>query len=88
MDDARLHAQNLAICSGIVEAACKTLATQRIERLGQRWNTGGGQAILALRSLAQSGGLDAAWKLLSEENRRDITSPDNIVPLPYRRPSV
>jgi hypothetical protein len=88
MDYARLRAQNLPIGSGVVEAACKTLVTQRMKRSGQRWSTDGGQAILTFRALAQSERFDAAWKLLSEEYRRDITFPDNVVPLPARRPSV
>ncbi|MCK7492751.1 MAG: hypothetical protein MZW92_15385, partial [Comamonadaceae bacterium] len=34
MDYARLRAQNLPIGSGVVEAACKTLVTQRMKRSG------------------------------------------------------
>ena len=67
MDYARLRAQNLPIGSGVVEAACKTLVTQRMKRSGQRWSIDGGQAILTFRALAQSERFDGAWKLLSEE---------------------
>ena len=42
---------NLPIGSGVVEAACKTLATQRMKRSGMRWRHAGGQAILTLRAL-------------------------------------
>jgi len=38
MDYARLRAQNLTISSGVVEATCKTLVTQRMKRTGQRWS--------------------------------------------------
>jgi len=50
MPYARLRSQNLPIGSGVVEAACKTLATERLKRSGMRWRQAGGQAILTLRS--------------------------------------
>lgn len=46
---ARVKAQNLPIGSGVVEAACKTLATQRLKRVGHEARRAGGQAILTLR---------------------------------------
>jgi hypothetical protein len=45
---------NLPIASGVMEAACKTLVTQRLKRSGMAWTNDGGQAILTLRSLIQS----------------------------------
>jgi hypothetical protein len=36
-----LRAQNLPIGSGVVEAACKTLVSQRLKRSGMRWRTAG-----------------------------------------------
>ena len=51
---AKARAQNLPIGSGVVEAACKTLATERMKRSGMRWRHTGGQAILTLRALHQS----------------------------------
>ena len=50
--------------SGMVEAACKTLATQRLKRSGMSWRDGK-QAILTIRSLQQSNRWAAAWALLS-----------------------
>ena len=47
-----------------VEAACKTLATQRSKRSGMSWRDGK-QAILTIRSLQQSNRGAAAWALLS-----------------------
>ncbi len=88
MDYARLRAQNLPIGSGVVEAACKTLVTQRMKRSGQRWSSDGGQAILTFRALAQSERFDGAWKLVSAEYRRDVSFPENVVPIPTRRASV
>ncbi len=46
--------QGLPIGSGVVEAACKTLVTQRMKRSGMAWGQTGGQAILSFRSLIQS----------------------------------
>ncbi|MBS4019753.1 MAG: hypothetical protein KGZ68_16125 [Dechloromonas sp.] len=89
MDYARLRAQNLPIGSGVVEATCKTLVTQRMKRSGQRWTTDGGQAILTFRALAQSDRFDAAWQMVSAVYRRDVSFPRNVVPInAYRVASV
>jgi len=65
MDYADYQARGLPIGSGLVEAACKTLATQRLKRSGMSWRDGQ-QAILTLRSLQQSQRWTAAWALLSQ----------------------
>jgi len=89
MDYARLRAQNLPIGSGVVEATCKTLVTQRMKRSGQRWTGDGGQAILTFRALAQSDRFDAAWQMVSAEYRRNVLFPNNVVPInAYRITSV
>lgn len=88
MDYARLRAQNLPIGSGVVEATCKTLVTQRMKRSGQRWSQDGGQAILTFRALAQSDRFDAAWKLISAAYKQDVSLPKNVLPFPARRASV
>ena len=59
-------AQGLPIGSGVVEAACKTLVTERLKRSGMRWGPRDGQAILTLRSLVQSRRFDHAWSLLAQ----------------------
>lgn len=51
---------NLDLGSGTVEATCKTLVTQRLKISGAKWSREGARAILYVRSLAQSGRLDAA----------------------------
>ena len=43
--------QGLPVGSGVVEATCKTLVTERLKRSGMRWSERGGQAILTLRAL-------------------------------------
>jgi hypothetical protein len=55
--------KNLPIASGVMEASCKTLVTQRMKRSGMAWTHSGGQAILTLRSLIQSDRWQPAWEL-------------------------
>lgn len=74
------HAANhLPIGSGVVEAACKTLATQRMKRSGMRWGLEGGQAILTLRALIQSDRFGRAWTLLSSTYRESVATKGNVV---------
>jgi hypothetical protein len=68
--------QGLPIASGVVEAACKTLVTQRMKQSGMMWGQTGGQAILTLRSLIQSDRWEPAWELLRAEFRKTITACD------------
>ncbi len=58
-------AKKLPIGSGVTEAACKTLATQRMKRSGMHWRHDGGQAILTFRALAQSHRFGRGWALLA-----------------------
>jgi hypothetical protein len=58
---------NLPIASGVMEASCKTLVTQRLKRSGMAWTKAGGQAILTLRSLIQSYRWCSAWTLWSAD---------------------
>ena len=84
MDYAGAAQRGLPIGSGVMEAACKTLVTERLKRSGMRWREEGGQAILTLRGWAQSGRFAAAWSLLSATYRGEVTVPDD-VELPYDR---
>ena len=81
MGYADAKARGLPIGSGVVEAACKTLVTERLKRSGMRWGPRGGQAILTLRSLVQSRRFDHAWSLLAQSYRTQVSCPDNVVPL-------
>ena len=67
------QARGLPIGSGVVEAACKTLATQRLKRSGMSWRDGK-QAILTMRSLQQSNRWTAAWGLISGHFRVEVIS--------------
>ena len=85
MDYADAASRSLPIGSGVVEATCKTLATQRMKRSGMRWRHVGGQAILTLRALAQSYRFEHAWTLLSATYRGEVALPKNVVGLPRTR---
>ncbi len=85
MGYAQAKAQNLPIGSGLVEAACKTLVTQRMKCSGMRWRHAGGQAILTLRSQIHSNRFEQAWELLSATYRVPVSMPKNVVPLPRNR---
>jgi len=52
---AEFRRQGLPIGSGITEAACKTVFTQRLKLSGMRWSGPGAQTILNLRVLLLSG---------------------------------
>ena len=77
--------KGLPIGSGVVEAACKTLVTERMKRSGMRWREVGGQAVLTLRGWAQSGRFAAAWSLLSQTYRTEITAFDSPVEFAHGR---
>jgi hypothetical protein len=55
MDYHAYRRRGLAIGSGITEAACKTVFTQRLKQSGMRWETNGGQVVVDLRILRLSG---------------------------------
>ena len=76
-----LKKQGLPIGSGVTEAACKTLATQRLKRSGMRWGEQGGQAILSFRALVQSNRFERAWTLLAHTYKAEVTTLDNVVPI-------
>lgn len=64
--------KGLPIGTGVTEAACKTLVTQRLKRSGMRWAILGGQGVLTLRSLLQSKRWDRGWELLTGSYRPKI----------------
>jgi hypothetical protein len=82
---ADLRAQHLPIGSGVVEAACKTLVSQRLKRSGMRWRTTGGQAILTFRALCQSERFERAWLLLGETYKQSVTLPRKVIALSKHR---
>jgi hypothetical protein len=52
------RAVGLPLGSGVTEAACKTVFTQRLKQSGMRWEVSGGQVVVTLRVVL----LSAAWE--------------------------
>lgn len=82
---ADLQARHLPIGSGVVEAACKTLVSQRLKRAGMRWRTEGGQAILTFRALCQSARFERAWSLVVKMYQRSVSLPQKVIAFSKRR---
>jgi len=55
LDYVRYRRNHLPIGSGVTEAACKTVFSQRLKRSGMAWSVEGGQWIVDLRVTALSG---------------------------------
>jgi hypothetical protein len=90
MQYATLKAQGFMIGSGVVEAACKTLVTQRLKNSGMRWSGAGAQAILTPRGWDQSERFDQAWALIAATFHAEVTVLANVValnPQPTQRSS-
>jgi len=62
MDYTRYRGMKLPIGSGVTEAACKTVFTQRFKESGMSWGIEGGQVILALRLAKLSRIWDTAFR--------------------------
>ena len=81
MNYADLKAKGFMIGSGVVEAACKTLVTQRLKQSGMRWSVPGAQAILTPRGWDQSERFDKAWALVAATFHADVTVLANVIAL-------
>lgn len=66
MDYARFKALKLPIGSGVTEAACKTVVTQRLKLSGMGWECEGAQVILNLRVTLLSGIWDEVYTAVVE----------------------
>ena len=82
-DYQRLH---LPIGSGVTEAACKTIYTQRLKLSGMRWTKRGAQSILNLRVILLSGAWDQAYAQLlqSHDNSNILTYEPNPLATPKK----
>ena len=80
MQYAQAVKSNYPIGSGVTEATCKTLVTQRMKCAGMRWNIKGGQGVLTARSLIQSDLFDNGWDVLAKTYIEKITLPENVIP--------
>jgi hypothetical protein len=81
MQYAELKAKGFMIGSGVVEAACKTLVTQRLKQSGMRWSVRGAQAILTPRGWDQSERFDKAWALVAATFHAEVTVLANVIAL-------
>ena len=73
MDYQGYRRRGLPIGSGVSEAACKTVVTQRFKRSGMRWHRDGAQVILDLRVTHLSGVWDQAF--VADLAARDLPQP-------------
>ena len=71
MGYAELHRRCLPIGSGVTEAACKILFTQRMKQSGMKWTIAGGESILTLRTILLSG----VWKQASLSRLQAVVIP-------------
>jgi hypothetical protein len=78
---AELKARGFPIGSGVVEAACKTLVTQRLKLSGMRWSTARAQAVLTPRGWDQSERFDQAWAIVAATFHTEVTVLANVTVL-------
>src|SRR5262249_33776218 len=72
---ARCQRLGIPLGSGVTEAGCKVVVTQRLSQSGMRWGVGRGgqegvgQGVLDLRVLVLSGGYEEAFKRYLGESK-------------------
>jgi hypothetical protein len=72
------------IGSGVTEAACKTVYTQRLKLSGMRWKKAGAQTILTLRVILLSGVWEQVYeRTLTGQSEVQVRTPDQL-----RRPTA
>jgi hypothetical protein len=71
----------LPIGSGVTEAACKTVYTQRLKLSGMRWKKVGAQTILTLRVILLSGVWEEVYeRMLAAESEVQVRVADQVRP--------
>lgn len=69
----------LPIGSGVTEAACKTVFTQRLKLSGMRWKKPGAQTILTLRVILLSGVWDDVFeRILQRPSELEVRTPGSL----------
>lgn len=68
---------HIPIGSGVTEAACKTIFTQRLKLSGMRWSNEGASRILTLRTILLSGTWESTYGASLVENRAQIRTYDS-----------
>jgi hypothetical protein len=61
--------QGMPIATGVIEGACRSLVKDRMDITGARWGLEGGDGVLQLRALRNSGDLD---EYLDFHNNREL----------------
>lgn len=84
---AELKSKGFMIGSGVVEAACKTLVSQRLKNSGMRWSAAGAQAILTPRGWDQSERFDQAWALVAATFHVDVAVLANVIAIKPKPPA-
>jgi len=75
--------QHVPLGSGITEAACKTIFTQRLKLSGMRWTKAGAQVILDLRVVVLSGVWDPAYRrVLATYQQPELPTPEREPEIP------
>lgn len=77
------RALRLPIGSGVTEAACKTVFTQRLKLSGMRWSREGAQVILNLRVTLLSGVWNSVYQALITSYNK--STPRTLAPSPSDR---
>ena len=67
MDYAAYKAKGMPIGSGVTEAGCKVVVSQRLKLSGMKWLKEGGQVVLNLRVVWLSGVWNEAWNMHLQE---------------------
>lgn len=78
MDYRTYQRLKMPIGSGITEAACKIVFTQRFKQSGMKWTIAGGRPILALRVLHLSG----VWEQVRKACFESYQKPQPVTPTP------
>ena len=81
MDYRNYRQRKLPIGSGVTEAACKIIFTQRFKLSGMKWKLEGGSDILRLRVIA----LSRIWSQVRDQMLENLPMP---VPVTARPQSV
>jgi hypothetical protein len=82
MDYARYERAGIPLGSGVTEAGCKVLFTQRLKQSGMKWKAAGGQAIVTPRVLWLSG----VWEEVHQAFRASQTPSFEAGSAPQRAP--
>ena len=77
--------KGLPIGSGVTDAACKIVFSERMRRSGMTWNRDSGQRIVTLRVLHLSGCWEEAWQSYQQSKTipcKTLTRPSSNVSQP------